>query len=96
MKLIDYSKIDHPKFEPKNPIVFQNSKTKYYEIEYDAVYEDGHVEKKTGFSSYNYDYIEEYLRDYFEIDNGEKGINGPDFTKFQKILASLLQWLEKI
>lgn len=38
--------------------------------------------KKTGFSSYNYDYIEEYLRDYFEIDNGEKGINGPDFTKF--------------
>lgn len=82
MKLIDYSKIDHPKFEPKNPIVFQNSKTKYYEIEYDAVYEDGHVEKKTGFSSYNYDYIEEYLRDYFEIDNREKGINGPDFTKF--------------
>ena len=57
MKLIDYSKIDYPKFEPKNPIVFQGSKTKYYEIEYDAVYEDGHIEKKTGFSSYNYDFI---------------------------------------
>ena len=46
MKLIDYSKTDHLKFEPKNPIVFQGSKTKYYEIEYDAVYEDGHVEKR--------------------------------------------------
>lgn len=76
MKLIDYSKIDYPKFEPKNPIVFQNSKTKYYEIEYDAVYEDGHIEKKTGFSSYNYDFIEEYLRDYFEIDDRGKGITG--------------------
>ena len=32
MKLIDYSKIDCPKFEPKNPVVFQGSKTKYYEI----------------------------------------------------------------
>ena len=77
MKLIDYSKIDCPKFEPKNPVVFQGSKTKYYEIEYDAVYEDGHIEKKTGFSSYNYDFIKEYLRDYFEIDDdGGKGIIG--------------------
>lgn len=71
MKITDFAKKERLIFEPKNPKVIQNSKTKYYEIEYDAVYADGRIEKHTGFGSYNYDIIKEYLRDYFDINNEE-------------------------
>ena len=63
MKLTDYSKDKPMTFEPTNPKVVYDSKTKYYNIDYDAVYDDGHIEKHTGFGSHNLDIIEEYLRD---------------------------------
>ena len=69
MKIKDFLKEGNSKFEPKNPKIIQNSKTKYYTIEYDAVYEDGHIEKHTGFGSKSPGVIKEYLKTYFEIND---------------------------
>ena len=69
MMIKDFTKEKFMKFKPANPKVVCNNKNKtYYEIEYDAVYTDGHVEKHIGFGSYKLEMIKEYLRDCFEID----------------------------
>lgn len=68
MKLKDFTKEGNPEFELRNPKVTQDE-TGYYTIEYDAIYDDGHVEQHIGFGSYNYRIIEEDLRYYFGIDN---------------------------
>lgn len=67
MKLKDFTKEGNPEFELRNPKVTQDE-TGYYTIEYDAIYDDGHVEQHIGFGSYNYRIIEEDLRYYFGID----------------------------